>query len=84
MKKSIWEARPQWRDIGRALGLTDSTIRTIRIHEPNDGECLHEVLSKWMQSGGATVHNLLEALEDVTVTRTDIANEVRAKLCVDL
>ena len=76
VRQSIWEARPQWRDIGRALDLTESTVQSI--HEPNDGECLHQVLLKWMQSGDATIYNLLEALEDVAVGRTDIANEVRA------
>ena len=75
MKKAIWEAREQWRDIGRALNISDGTIRAI--HEPNDGESLHEVLSQWIKSDKATIHDLLQALEDVTVNRTDIANQVR-------
>ena len=76
VKSAIWEARAQWRDIGRALDLTEGTIESI--HEPNDGESLNTVLKKWMTSGEATIHNLLEALEDVTVDRKDIAKNIRA------
>ena len=76
VKRDIWEARAQWRDIGRALGLTEGAIQSI--HEPNDGESLHKVLAHWIQSGTATMPDLLRALEDVTVSRRDIANEIRA------
>ena len=76
VKRAIWEARAQWRDIGRALELTEGAIKSI--HEPNDGECLHEVLFQWIQPGAATMPYLLQALEDVTVNRKDIANEICA------
>ena len=76
MKSAVFEARPQWKAIGRALGLTDGTIDSI--HDQDDGECLHKVLSKWMHSGGATIHGLLDALEDITVARHDIAHKIRS------
>ena len=76
VKRAIWEARSQWRDIGRALNLTDGTIESI--HEVNDGESLHRVLSQWIQTGTATMPDLLQALEDDTVNRTDIANQIRS------
>ena len=76
MKSAIWDSRAGWRDIGRALDLSEGTIDSIK--EPNNGESLHVVLKKWMQTGKATIQDLLSALEDRTVDRTDIANEVRA------
>ena len=76
MKRAVFEARSQWKAIGRALGLTDGTIDSI--HDQDDGECLHKVLSKWMHSGGATIHGLLDALEDITVDRRDIAHKIRS------
>ena len=75
VKEAIWESRVQWRNIGRALDLTEGTIDSI--HEPNDGESLHKVLKKWMESGKATMHDLLMALDDVTVGRIDIAKKIR-------
>ena len=76
MKSAVFEARSQWKAIGRALGLTEGTIDSI--HHQDDGECLHKVLSKWMHSGGATIHGLLGALEDITVARHDIAHKIRS------
>lgn len=76
VKRAIWDARAQWKDIGRALDLPDGTIRAI--HESNDGENLHEVLTTWIVTGNAMIHQLLDALEDTTVSRRDIADEIRS------
>ena len=76
MKNAVFKARSQWKAIGRALGLTYDTIDSI--HDQDDVECLHKVLSIWMQSGGSTIHGLLDALEDITVARHDIAHMIRS------
>ena len=49
------------------------------IHFHDDGECLNTVLCMWMGTGNATIHHLLNALEDVTVRRSDIANTILAR-----
>ena len=77
MKKAIFSARAQWKNIGRALALSEGTIDSI--HEPEDSEGLHKVLKKWMGTGRAKTQDLLEALEDKTVGRGDIAKELRAR-----
>ena len=77
VNKALLEARSQWRDIGRALDISDGTIRSI--DEPSDGESLHQILTLWMQSGTATIQDLLTALEDPTVGRRDIAHELRSR-----
>ena len=76
MKSTVFKARSQWKAISRAIGLTEDTIDSI--HDQDDGECLHKVLSVWMHSGGATIHGLLDALEDITVARHDIAHNIRS------
>ena len=76
VKRAVWEARTQWKNIGRSLRLSEGTIQSI--HGADDGECLHIVLSIWMQTGRATINDLLDALEDVTVARHDIALNIRA------
>ena len=77
VKQALWEARSQWKDIGHALDISDGTIRSI--HEPSDGESLHQILTIWMQSGTATIQDLLMALEDATVGRKDIVNEILSR-----
>ena len=76
VKRSIYEAKSQWKNIGRSLDLSEGTINSIK--DPDNGECIHIVLTHWIQTGTATIHGLLEALEDPTVKRNDIANNIRA------
>ena len=76
VKRAIWEARAEWKAIGRALGLSEGTVDSIK--EPNDDESLHVVIKKWLQTDNATFQDLINALEDPTVARNDIANDVRA------
>lgn len=75
VKDAIWEARSEWKDIGRALNISDGDINAI--NGRNAGECLNAVLSKWRHTGNATIANILEAMEDTAVGRVDIANHIR-------
>ena len=70
VQQAIWEARSDWKKIGRILGVTEGDICTIRF--PKDGECLNKVLCIWMKMDKATIHHLLNALEDITVGHRDI------------
>ena len=75
LKRAIWEARAKWPVIGRALpGISEGTM--LAIHDKDDGDCLHRVLSLWIHSGKATISDLLQALADETVKRNDIKNEI--------
>lgn len=76
VKLAILAAASKWKDIGRALDLTDDHVKTLD-HGPDDKECLHRALSAWIHTGKATVYDLLKALEDPTVERRDIANQIR-------
>ena len=76
VKGYIWEARAQWKNIGRALGISEGTINTIHV---DDDESLHQILTRWIQSDRATIQDLLTALEDPTVGRNDIVNEILSR-----
>ena len=76
LRVAVLQAAHKWKDIGRALpGVTEGNIQSIRFNE--DSECLNAVLSKWIKTGCAKTNDLLEALEEPTVGRTDIANKIR-------
>ena len=51
IKRAIWQARSDWREISRGLGVAEGDIRTIHFHD--DGECLNRVLCMWMETGNA-------------------------------
>ena len=74
VKHAVWKAQSLWKEIGRALGISNDIVCTI--HCTDDGECLHTVLSKWIHSGKATISDLLLALADETVERNDIKNRI--------
>ena len=77
VKNAVLDAAYQilWREIGQALDIRDGTLRSIR---GEDAYCLNEMLTKWMHSGKATIDQLLEALQDPSVKRSDIVAEIRS------
>ena len=77
MYTAVYEARSKWRNIGRSLKVSEGTIASI--HHSDDGECLHAVLTSWIQTGSAVIQDLLHALENITVGREDIAIKIRQR-----
>ena len=77
MKSAAFDAQSQWRNISLSLGLSNSTMRII--YEPGSGECLHEVLSLWIQTGKDALYHLLKALENPMVARRDITHTIHAR-----
>ena len=77
VKTAILDAAYLWKNIGAALGLPYGIIKSI--HMDDDGECLNEVLSRWIHKDEATINVLLKALEHRDVCRNDIANNIRQK-----
>ena len=76
IKEAIWDVRAKWKDIGRKLKLTEGDIDAI--HEHDDGECLHRVLLQWIQTGRATILDLLTTLESKIIDRFDLVGEIRS------
>ena len=78
LKEEIWDARSQWKDIGRKLGLKDGDIHAIKESEHNISECLNEVLVQWMQTGKATIYDLFKALDSRVIGRSDIVRTIQS------
>ena len=76
MKSAEFDAQSRWRNISLSSGMSNSKRRII--YEPNDSECLQELLSL-IQTGKAALHHLLKALENPMVARCDIADMVHAR-----
>ena len=77
---AIWNARSNWRDIGRALRVSSDVMNEIGVDHclQNDGQRMERVLVEWLHSGKATVHQLLRALEERSVRHYDIAKNIRS------
>ena len=58
------------------------SVKTVRrkrsIHEDDD-ESLHQILTRWIHAGNATIQDLVIALEHPTVGRKDIAGRLRSQ-----
>lgn len=76
VRSAILDAASQWRDIGQALRIPNGTLTTFH---GEDNECLNMVLTSWMHTGKATIHQLLEALESDIVGRGDIVTQLRSR-----
>ena len=81
--EAIFDVRSQWKNIGRALGVESSHLDSIHGNtSPHDdkGECLYQVLERWIRSGEATVtmNRLLEVLEGKVIGEKHLVNEIRA------
>ncbi len=76
LKEAIWDARSKWKDIGRKLGLTDGDINAIKESEHNISECLNEVLVRWIQTGKATIYDLLKALKSEVIDCSGIVSKI--------
>ena len=71
-------ARDKWFNIGLALGIKFSTLKSIKTREQHDNdECLREMLAHRIQSGGPlTWADLSGCLRHPTVERNDLANDI--------
>ena len=78
LKERTWDARSQWRPLAGALGVTYATTEGIEQNCKNEGERLEKTLAEWICSGNATMHKLLEALDNRTVMRGDISRQLRS------
>ena len=77
VKEAVWDIRSEWNKFGEHLpGVDAGTINSIKKSEKDHGECLNEVLSKWIYKGRATINDLLKALRKTMVGRDDIADRI--------
>ena len=65
VKSAIYEAKSQWKNIGRSLDLSEGTISSIK--DPDDGECIRvshhlsaEVCASAHSEALEHLHNLIQ------------------------
>ena len=82
-KRTLWDARSKWRDIGRYIGVDEGTLDTMKGKDP--GESLSGILSHWLRgvynlkeknSKPRTWHTLIEALRDKIVNEEAMASKL--------
>ena len=80
--RELNSVQEKWYNIGFCLGLHRITLGGIQNDDNKTSEeCLRAMLSLRINHGGLTWELIAKALEDVTVDRTAVAKEIRAKYC---
>ena len=74
----LFGVRVQWRELGGALGLDQDTLSAIEVKYRGDTQdCLREMLTKRLQSGGPLSWRVLcDCLRNPTVRRHDVAEVI--------
>ena len=76
--EGISDTKSQWKNIGRALGLSSSVLDGIeKKNDTNQQDCLYDMLEKWIATGKATFEDLLSALESKLVGYKDFTTRIR-------
>ncbi len=80
LKEHLWEARTSWNSLASALGLGMPDIEEIQHNQSYhcDGDRLQKVLWTWINMGSATIHDLLQALDNHTVDCKLWSNKLRS------
>ena len=85
MKETVWDGRAKWREIAQELNIYSNVV-SFNIRN-NDEEELSDVLSQWIQTGTATMIDLVRALRSDQVGFKVIAKELlltkQGPLCID-
>ena len=75
--KATYDARHKWDFILLMLGVSHSTIQSLRRKYNNDpDQCFLEGLSDWLRGGPRQWSDIVKALRDKTVCCEDVASEI--------
>ena len=83
---NFYDTRDKWFNIGMALNIKFSTLKSIKSEHHDNDDCLREVLAHRIQSGGPlTWADLTTCLRHPTVGRRDLADKIDQGLtCVKI
>ncbi len=79
--RELFTVHGNWYNIGLCLGLGPAILGNIQSANHANDVCLRNMLIQRINQGGLTWENIVEALEDVTVGRRQVATEIRARHC---
>ena len=80
--RELFTVQGNWYNIGLCLGLGPAILGNIQSANQTNEVCLRNMLIQRINQGGLTWENIVEALEDVTVGRRQVAREIRARHCI--
>ena len=79
----LWDARPDWFNLGLALGINVPTLRAIRQDNNNvTNPCFTEMLSEWLKMIDPlpTWEGLISALKQRSVGQKEVSKRVKQLL----
>ncbi len=80
--EELFTVPDKWYNIGLCLGLRSVILDGIQSeNQKKEENCLRDMLNKRINQGGLTWEKIAEALGNLTVDRSGVANEIRAKYC---
>ncbi len=81
MLEAAWDARPQWKNVGLALKVSQATLAAIEADNAKAGDRLREMLTCWLKRADPppTWGALVKALRSATVDCGDVAQAIEVK-----
>ena len=77
----FYDARDKWFNIGLALNIKFTTLKSIKSEQHDNDDCLREMLAHRIQSGGSlTWADLSDCLRHPTIKRNDLAKDINQGL----
>ena len=71
----------KWQYIGEKLGVNQFSLRRISTNHSDSGDCLREVLRRWLQSCAATWKHIVAVLRTPHIGDSHLADHLEAKYC---
>ena len=83
VRKSVWDARTKWYDIGIELKIEVSVLDAIKHDSDEVGSCLTAMLKGWLKqtTPSPTWEALVDALKSPTVGCGHLAEIIEKKFC---
>ena len=71
----------KWQYIGKELGVNQFSLDYIRTNYSDPGDCLREVLRRWLSSCAATWKHIVAVLRTPRIGDSHLADHLEVKYC---
>lgn len=74
----IWDARPEWFNLGLNISIDKDCLTMIKQNNPNEDDCFRKMLLEWLKSVDPepSWKDLLAALSEPSVGYKQLAEEI--------
>lgn len=86
VRNLLWDAMPDWFDLGLELGIKETTLKVIERDNRVTKQCFTDMLSKWLKmvDPHPSWEKLIEALEKPSVGHKDLVKSVKKELGIPM